>query len=69
MAAKNRQEYEKDFYAWTIHNAKLLREGKFSEVDVEHVAEEIERCLPASRYYYGERNSARRKSLSKNLSF
>jgi hypothetical protein len=28
MAAKIRQEYEKDFYSWTVHNAKLLREGK-----------------------------------------
>lgn len=36
------KEYEKDFYAWTTHNAKLLREGKFSEMDVEHIAEEIE---------------------------
>lgn len=36
------KEYEKDFYAWTTHNAKLLREGKFSEIDVEHIAEEIE---------------------------
>jgi hypothetical protein len=36
------QEYEKDFYAWTAHNAKLLREGKLSEIDVEHIAEEIE---------------------------
>ena len=42
MAAKNRQEYEKDFYAWTIHNAKLMRERKLSEVDIENVAEEIE---------------------------
>ncbi|TAK79079.1 MAG: DUF29 domain-containing protein [Gammaproteobacteria bacterium] len=36
------KEYEKDFYAWAIYNAKLLREGKFSNVDIEHVAEEIE---------------------------
>jgi len=36
------KEYEKDFYAWTTHNAKLLRQGKFSEIDVEHIAEEIE---------------------------
>jgi hypothetical protein len=36
------QEYEKDFYAWATHNAKLLREGKLSEIDVEHIAEEIE---------------------------
>ncbi len=42
MAAKNRQEYEKDFYAWAIHNAKLLREGRLSEVDIENIAEEIE---------------------------
>ena len=42
MAKNIQQEYEKDFYAWTIHNAKLLREGKLSEVDIEHIAEEIE---------------------------
>lgn len=42
MATKIRQEYEKDFYSWTIHNAKLLREGKLSEVDIENIAEEIE---------------------------
>ena len=42
MAAKRGQEYNKDFYAWAIHNAQLLREGKLSEVDIAHVAEEIE---------------------------
>jgi Domain of unknown function DUF29 len=35
-------EYDKDFYAWALHNAKLLRQGNFSEIDVEHIAEEIE---------------------------
>lgn len=35
-------QYEKDFYAWAITNAKLLREGKFSEIDIENIAEEIE---------------------------
>jgi Domain of unknown function DUF29 len=35
-------EYDKDFYAWSLHNAALIREGKLSEVDLEHVAEEIE---------------------------
>lgn len=34
--------YEKDFYEWTKQNAALLRSGGISEVDVEHVAEEIE---------------------------
>ncbi len=42
MTAKKNQEYEKDFYAWTIHNAQLLREGKLSEIDVKNIAEEIE---------------------------
>lgn len=42
MTKNIQKEYEKDFYAWTIHNAKLLREGKLSEVDIEHIAEEIE---------------------------
>jgi len=42
MAKNIEKKYEKDFYAWTVHNAKLLREGKLSEVDIEHVAEEIE---------------------------
>jgi hypothetical protein len=42
MPKSNQTEYEKDFYAWTLNNAKLLREGKLSEVDIEHIAEEIE---------------------------
>jgi len=42
MTKRTHQEYEKDFYAWAIHNAKLLREGKLSEIDIEHIAEEIE---------------------------
>lgn len=35
-------DYETDFYAWAMHNAKLLREGKLSEIDIENIAEEIE---------------------------
>jgi Domain of unknown function DUF29 len=35
-------QYNKDFYAWAIHSAKLLRQGKFKEIDVKHIAEEIE---------------------------
>jgi hypothetical protein len=34
--------YEKDFYAWAIENAELLRQKKFEEIDIEHIAEEIE---------------------------
>jgi len=34
--------YEQDFVEWTKQNSKLLRRGCFAEVDVEHIAEEIE---------------------------
>jgi len=34
--------YDKDFYAWLIENAQLLREHKFAELDSENVAEELE---------------------------
>ncbi|SRR5579883_1870181 len=46
MTTKSKhKDYEKDFYAWAIHNAKLLRAGKLAELsdaDIEHIAEEIE---------------------------
>jgi hypothetical protein len=35
-------DYESDFSAWALHNAQLLREGKFAELDVEHLIEELE---------------------------
>jgi ribosomal protein L29 len=34
--------YESDFYAWTQEQAALLRAGRFAELDVEHIIEEIE---------------------------
>ncbi len=40
--ATEKSLYEADFYQWAIHNAKLLRQGRFTEIDVENVAEEIE---------------------------
>ena len=38
----NHQLYDQDFYAWTSEQAGLLRAGRLSEADVEHIAEEIE---------------------------
>ena len=34
--------YERDFYAWATENAKLMRQGRLEEADVERIAEEIE---------------------------
>lgn len=36
------QLYDQDFYAWANEQAALLRTGKLSEADIEHIAEEIE---------------------------
>src|SRR5579864_1093066 len=34
--------YDEDFAIWTAETVRLLRAGRFDEVDIEHVAEEIE---------------------------
>ena len=34
--------YEQDFYAWSREQATLLRAGRLTEADIEHIAEEIE---------------------------
>ena len=34
--------YDSDFYAWTAEQAELLRAGRLSEADLEHITEEIE---------------------------
>ncbi|HEY3912003.1 MAG TPA: DUF29 domain-containing protein [Stellaceae bacterium] len=40
--SRNKADYEEDFYAWTVEQARLLRAGEFSDLDVENIAEEIE---------------------------
>jgi hypothetical protein len=34
--------YDRDFYAWAVASADLIRAGRLSEVDLVHVAEELE---------------------------
>lgn len=36
------QTYQDDIVAWAREQARLLRSGRFDELDVEHLAEEIE---------------------------
>lgn len=40
--SRNSVDYEDDFYAWTVEQARLLRSGELSAVDIENIAEEIE---------------------------
>ncbi len=37
-----RAEYDQDFYTWILKNVDLLRSGNLSEIDAEHIAEELE---------------------------
>ncbi|ODN41974.1 DUF29 domain-containing protein [Piscirickettsia litoralis] len=37
-----RTEHDLDIYAWAHENAELLRQGKFNEVDMVNVIEELE---------------------------
>ncbi len=36
------RNHDTDFHAWANEQATLLRAGRLSEIDVEHIAEEIE---------------------------
>lgn len=36
------QFYDKDFYAWCFQQAQLLEEKNFSELDIQHIIEELE---------------------------
>ena len=38
----NSQLYDQDFYLWIETTAKQLKEGRFSEIDLENLIEEIE---------------------------
>ncbi|MEA2732400.1 MAG: hypothetical protein QOF70_6875 [Acetobacteraceae bacterium] len=38
----NQHLYDHDFCAWANEQAALLRDGRFSEADMAHIAEEIE---------------------------
>jgi hypothetical protein len=39
---ENAVRYEDDYYAWTIEQARLLRDGELSSIDAANIAEEIE---------------------------
>lgn len=41
--------YENDFYSWTLQQARLLRDGKLSDIDVANIAEELETLARSER--------------------
>jgi hypothetical protein len=42
MGTTTKTLYDTDFVEWTAHTAEMLREGRLGDVDLEHLAEEIE---------------------------
>ena len=34
--------YDKDFYSWSMQQAELVRQKRFSELDIDNLIEEIE---------------------------
>jgi hypothetical protein len=38
----SKQLYEQDFFEWTVQNARMLRAQRLTDIDTEHLAEEIE---------------------------
>ena len=34
--------YDRDFFAWSLEQSKLLRGGNLAKADIDHIAEEIE---------------------------
>lgn len=52
--------YERDLYAWSLEQARLLKEGRLDEVDALNVAEEI---LDVGRNEYDKLESALRVLL------
>jgi Domain of unknown function DUF29 len=49
MSTATKTLYETDFVEWADHTAELLRQGKFAEVDLEHLIEEVEGLAGSDR--------------------
>ena len=47
--------HDRDFYTWTHQQADLLREGRFNELDSDHLIEELESMGARERRELGNR--------------
>jgi Domain of unknown function DUF29 len=52
---RNAVDYEEDFFAWTAEQARLLRAGELSALDIANIAEEIESLGRSDRRELGNR--------------
>ena len=42
VGTRSSELYEQDYYAWAREQATLLRAGRYEELDLEHLSEEVE---------------------------
>ncbi len=47
--------YQRDFHAWAMRNAELIRQGRLADIDGEHVAEELESMGKSQQRALGSR--------------
>ena len=47
---KNTSLYDTDFFVWCHEQARLVREGRFAELDIENVAEELESMARSDKH-------------------
>lgn len=40
--------HEKDVYGWAVHTAQLLKDKKMSEIDFDHIVEELEEMVSSN---------------------
>jgi len=41
--------YDQDYCTWALKNAELLRQGRLTEIDLEHMVEELEELMGNTR--------------------
>ena len=46
--------YEQDFYAWTLEQARLLKENQLAKLDIQHLIETLESMSATERRAGGE---------------
>jgi len=49
MAVSTKTKYDTDLAAWADETAELVRAGRFDEIDLENLAEEIEALARSER--------------------
>ena len=67
LAAMSNSLYDQDFFAWADEQARLLRDRRFADADMAHIAEEIESMGRAEKRELVSRLTVQRDDLADHL--